>query len=146
MITQLTSLEELNLSGNPTLKKNLPIELRKLASLSKLRHLSIEDLYLEFLPFELVQLPALEQLDFLRGNRFDSIPKDILQRNLKGILLYLKGLQTERALWNKVKLMFVGQEGVGKTSLLESFKIGPKKNLQNLSTDGIDMGVSFSTY
>jgi hypothetical protein len=142
MITQLVQLEELNLSNNP-IKKNLSIELRKLTPL-KIKRLNIEDNALDFLPFELCQLTTLQSLDFLKGNRLDSIPKDILGRSLNGIMLYLKGLQTEKAVWNKIKLMFVGQEAVGKTSLLECFRSGLKKlasPVMNLSTDGIDIGI-----
>jgi GTPase SAR1 family protein len=58
-------------------------------------------------------------------------------------MAYLKGLLQQAATWKEIKLLFVGEEGVGKSSLLESFQNSKHKMKkdpgQNLATDGIAM-------
>jgi GTPase SAR1 family protein len=83
----------------------------------------------------------------LAGNPLSTIPNEVLNLGLKAILAYLKELEGGSESYSKVKLMFVGEANVGKTSLVSSFvNINRKKKDRkevpaqpNIATDGIDI-------
>lgn len=113
-----------------------------LPACKKAAAINLSFLGLESLPVELIQL---DQLKFLKtdGNPLTTMPQELRTATPDRIMAYLKGLQTQAATWKEVKLLFVGEEGVGKSSLLESFQ-NPKHKMkkevgQNLATDGIAM-------
>lgn len=113
---------------------------------------------MQMLPTFLVELSTLE-LHF-EGNPLNCIPPQIKSKGYKDvriiilfvivlisiqILIYLKQLKEGSAPWGRMKLMLVGQEGVGKTSLLQSIQQKTRSDVtQLLSTDGIEIS-SFVT-
>lgn len=73
------------------------------------------------LPFFLTQMTNLKEVR-LEGNPLESIPTEVKEGGLKRLLVYLRQLEVSRVKWNRVKLMFVGKEAVGKTTLLRAFR------------------------
>jgi GTPase SAR1 family protein len=78
----------------------------------------------------------------LEENPLKSFSKEITKQGTKGVMGFLQEAKNGTIEWKDVKVMFVGEEGVGKTSLLTCFKNSTnklKKGARNLSTNGIEM-------
>jgi hypothetical protein len=82
-----------------------------------LRQLDLSDNELTALPSFLANIKGLVKLD-ISGNPLESIPSEVKSGSLKGILVYLRQLAKSQAKWARIKLMLVGKENVGKTTLL----------------------------
>jgi internalin A len=138
-IGQLSHLRHLVLSDNKL--SQLP---REIANLSELTHLSLDNNQLSEIPLEIAQLSQLTRLD-LRGNPL-PIPPEILNKVTEPatILNYYKELQkakSKRSL-NEIKMLVVGQGGVGKTSLIKRLmdeSLNPDEN----KTEGINVRKCF---
>lgn len=137
-ILNLHNLERLSLSGNrfeafPMIVLNLP-KLKKLsirgndlrtvpAEIDRLKYLENLDLSknkIKSIPYQLGNLKKLEKLD-LRENLLE-IPMEILNKykQAQEILTFLlPGSGIKMRPLNEVKLVIVGQGGVGKTSIIE---------------------------
>lgn len=110
----LTNLTDLDLSFNRF--TDLPLFLRKL---TKLERLNLEE----------------------TKNHITNPPKSVVDRGLKSIMGYFSDLLSGEPCY-RMKLMFVGQENVGKSSLLHALmNLKNKKRVKrgNISTDGIDI-------
>jgi GTP-binding protein EngB required for normal cell division len=94
------------------------------SQLQHLTHLNVSANQLETLPYQLTLLPNLlstsDSLD-LRQNPFPAIPSEIVAQGSEAIISFLRLVHTWSAPWRRVKLVFVGDEKVGKTSLLKVF-------------------------
>lgn len=157
-LLKATHLMKLTLKGNRL--SILPAEISKLTELVTL---DLRDNELEMLPPELGFLTNLKKLK-LCGNPLRTPPQELREsagHKAAKILGYLRDLHHGQELVYRVKLMFVGQENVGKTTLLsllrkkyksKSFKVNQNfkttatimrsksgKLEQFLSTDGIDI-------
>lgn len=163
-IGRLDNLLHLDLSGNdltalPTsighlgrlqtlqLNRNKLTELpERMSRLSNLRTLDLEDNRLTHLPPELGRLFNLQELR-VSGNPLVSPPQEVALQGTRAILTYLReNLRASRQQWTS-KLLFVGEGGVGKTSLLRSLK-GESFDPQQSTTHGIEirkLGVSHPT-
>ena len=83
------------------------------------------------------------------NNPLDFIPVEVVDRGKDAVLKYLLDLMGGDQLSQRLKLMFVGVENVGKTSLLRALREGPslRSKLKKLvtgkgvrqSTEGIDI-------
>ena len=74
-------------------------------------------------------------------NHITNPPKSVVDRGLKSIMGYFSDLLSGEPCY-RMKLMFVGQENVGKSSLLHALmNLKNKKRVKrgNISTDGIDI-------
>ncbi len=71
-------------------------------------------------------------------NPLKTPPPEIMKQGVKAILGYLKELADGSEPCYRMKLMIVGQENVGKTTLLRNLK-GVKAKEDTISTDGIDI-------
>ena len=180
-VLELTTLERLDLSFNQIanippgidqLKKlrclfaesnrirSLPLSIEALAS--ELVELRLDKNELSFLPVELVNFTELKVLS-VDQNGLEAIPKSVVREVVaslgspKRMQKYLQDLLDFSKMFNRLKLMFVGDGGVGKTTLLacfdkekpgaddeekpaatkrESVSIGKQTNI---ATDGIDI-------
>ena len=144
------TLSSMNLSHNRL--SELPASI---SQLSNLTHLDVSRNQLENLPPSIALLDHLSALD-LSGNPLGGIPLFVLNTGVGAILEYysdiLEGV-TEVCL--ETKLLIVGEENVGKTSLINNL-IGKRtqtlrcsslpasgKEAPNVSTHGIDV-IAFS--
>ncbi|EGC33244.1 hypothetical protein DICPUDRAFT_49056 [Dictyostelium purpureum] len=131
-VTQMCShLVELDLSDNRI--EVLPADIQLLKSL---RILILRGNLLEDIPLEICYLGDLKILE-LQDNPLSNFPNSVVQSGTKNLLLFCKNILERKKCetWNKVKLMFVGQEGVGKTSLCQALK-GSKKKKAELQVSG----------
>ncbi|EGC38713.1 hypothetical protein DICPUDRAFT_148631 [Dictyostelium purpureum] len=122
-IGSIQTLTELDLSNNRI--KDLPPQIGKLSNLSIL---NLTNNQLEYLPWQLSQLTKLKLLN-ITGNQisFDNsgkitIPDVLSGEGLTGLLKYLKLSSTKEKPCMRMKLMLVGQENVGKTSIAKCLK------------------------
>jgi len=78
-------------------------------------------------------------------------PPEVTSKNVKVILGYLRDLAKGAEAIYRVKVMMVGQENVGKTTLLKMIKrrrvkkASKKTSIKTISTDGIDIEGSFTS-
>eukprot|EP00026_Physarum_polycephalum_P000501 Phypoly_transcript_00502.p1 GENE.Phypoly_transcript_00502~~Phypoly_transcript_00502.p1 ORF type:complete len:1390 (-),score=279.22 Phypoly_transcript_00502:293-4462(-) len=133
-IFSLPSLITLDVSYN--LLSDLPPTILQFKTLSEL---NLEHNRFLMLPSFLASMANLVEVA-LEGNPLTCIPPQIKGKGYKDIAVYLKQLQDGCAIWGRMKLMLVGQEGVGKTSLLQCIQKKAKSEVtQLLSTDGIEI-------
>ena len=145
-ISNLTALEQLELQNN------------RLTSISpgvgKLDNLSLFDVSnndIRHIPATVGYLTKLNQSHqfFFKGNnKLRTPPKPIVEAGLSEVFVYLKSLLEGAKRCYRMKIMVVGQENVGKTSLLRCLtkkthvdeELKKATNLDSVSTDGIDIG------
>jgi len=137
-----TSLTSLNLSKNHI--KEIPETISRLTSLQTLR---LDANALNNLPTEIGELESLKKFR-IENNPLNELAKDVvwemMRKGSKVVLSYLRQRRMESS-WSQMKLMFLGQEGVGKTSLIRCFVRQSKDEANQLSgdtvsTDGIQIG------
>ncbi|EFA78013.1 leucine-rich repeat-containing protein [Heterostelium album PN500] len=133
-ISPLHNLVELNLSNNRL--ENVP---SSIGQLEKLQVLSIQHNQIKELKPSMGLLP-LEHLA-IQGNPLRTPPPEIIAKGTVSILKFLKDLTKGQEECYRMKLMVVGQENVGKTTLIKVLR--DKKKIKtllaqpNVSTDGI---------
>ncbi|ELR14650.1 serine/threonine kinase [Acanthamoeba castellanii str. Neff] len=116
-VKKLKRLKKLNLS-NKRLKK-VP---RWVKYFSGVERLDLSHNELTYLPTYLGHFSNLKKL-LLDANPLESIPAEIRKGKLSGLLSYLRELDKSKGEpWRRVKLLFVGKENVGKTSLLQALQ------------------------
>ena len=131
-------------TGNGTMVDLSNCEIRSLnalavALLTPIRVLDLSNNRLQSLPPELSDLSLLEHV-ILDGNPLMYIPKPFRKSWLK-IRTFLKGIGQKASRWNERKMVLVGEEAAGKSTLLQCLR--SKKHRvsckTNLSTNGIAM-------
>jgi len=153
-ISHLSVLSQLDLRNN-----KLSVFPKEILSLSQLTLLYLSGNQLTLLPPEIVQLVKLKIL-FLQNNRLTKLPPEIAQMNLneipirgnpiveppieiskhgiKAIKSYYKSLSIEKNPLSEVKVLFVGDGGSGKTSLMKRL-LGESFNPMESQTHGINI-------
>eukprot|EP01104_Vermistella_antarctica_P011534 TRINITY_DN3225_c0_g1_i1.p1 TRINITY_DN3225_c0_g1~~TRINITY_DN3225_c0_g1_i1.p1 ORF type:complete len:2234 (+),score=480.91 TRINITY_DN3225_c0_g1_i1:263-6964(+) len=165
-VLELGELTRLDVSYNQI--RTVPLDIFKLAKLTslflqsnKLTFLSpgvgkLRDLgTLDIRDNEIVHVPGVVGFLPLRsetfrysGNKLRTPPKSVREKGHTAVMAYLKELLEGAKPCYRMKMMLVGQENVGKTSLLRclSRTMGVKKkeekkvDINTISTDGIDIG------
>lgn len=163
-ITELENLRELFIYGNKL--TSLPPEISKLKNLTglyinrnnltslpyeisllkNLKKLDIADNKLTELPREILELNLdiewenryRNNIVYLKGNPFDYPPIEIIKMGKGAVLDYLRSLKGEKQEINEVKVLFVGQGGSGKTSLMKRL-VGENFNDKEPQTHGINI-------
>jgi internalin A len=133
-IGNLSNLKELDLSDG-----NLTEIIPAIAKFFNLRKLSLSRNQLKKLPVQLKELEKLKYLD-LRKNRL-PIPPEIVQiRNEPKTILdyYFDSVWGKRSPLNEVKLIFIGQGSIGKTSLVNRIT-HDTFSFEQSKTDGISI-------
>jgi GTPase SAR1 family protein len=138
----LTGLQKLDLSNNRLDEKSFSQDFNW-KRLSALHTLDLRENLFESLP----PLYLLKKLKTLRleDNPLTTIPNSLVasaKKNPKDLMAYLEDLYSGgEAPWNQVKLLILGKEAVGKTSLLRSFlpklRIETMTNGDPVSTNGV---------
>ncbi|ELU16154.1 hypothetical protein CAPTEDRAFT_163864, partial [Capitella teleta] len=153
------TLTALDACGNQLI--SIPSEISMLQNLSELK---VAGNRLKELPPDMGLLKKLWNLDF-SGCPVERTLLAVLggkARKTVAVLSYLKSIKEEAQLYNRMKLMFVGLQGIGKTSLLKQLRREGKSNPtkqqswaqrmgessmksedhrgENLSTVGVDIG------
>ncbi len=142
MIKRITSqivkcmcLRELEFHNNGLIELPMNVGL-----LSKLEVLTLHNNKLSVLPLSISSLSKLRTISF-HSNPLQNIPVDFPQRP-DDVRQYLQAVEQDPVPNTTVKLVLVGQEGVGKTTLLGALKrtfwVLPK-NPNTPKTDGIDV-------
>lgn len=153
-IVQLSALSQLDLRHN-----ELTVFPREIVGLSGLTLLYLSNNQLTQLPPEIVQLGKLKVL-FLQNNQLTRLPPEIAQMNLtqmpvkgnplveppieiaqhgiKAIKSYYKSLSIEKTPLSEVKVLFVGDGGSGKTSLMKRL-LGEPFDPNEPQTHGINI-------
>jgi Leucine-rich repeat (LRR) protein len=144
-ISKLTNLEVLDIAQNKFTA--VPPQLHLLTSLTTFNAAGNR---ITSLPVFLSSMPKLDSLQLDR-NPLKSVPREVLQRGDTDLLVYLREHASGSQDVYRMKLMFVGQGNVGKTSLLNALRQGRKKKglrqllkgddtkKRNVATDGIDI-------
>lgn len=112
-LAQLEELQVLNLSGNQLTEVSFGI-----LQLKALRKLDLSRNKLSEIPESITQIDALEELN-VKNNPLREPPIEIADRGIEAIRNYFASRSGEvlRPL-NEVKVLFVGEGGAGKTSLV----------------------------
>ncbi len=132
-ILQLTELTRLFLSNNKLTE--LP---RDIIRLSKLRLLYLASNQLTVLPPEISELNRLTQIT-IGNNPLVEPPIEIAAQGIKAIRAYYDSLKKEtRIPLSELKVLFVGDGGSGKTSLMKRL-LGEPFNLGEPQTHGINI-------
>jgi hypothetical protein len=107
------------------------------ALFGRVRTLDLRNNRLQILPPELSDLLLLDRV-LLDGNPLMYIPKPV-RKSWSQIRTYLKGVGQKASRWNERKVVLVGEEASGKTTLLQCLKAkkGKTSCRTNLSTNGI---------
>ena len=164
-ICNLQNLEELYVNNNHL--TSLPVSIGMLTNLQildaasnkistfpeqlhlcqNLRILNFKHNKLTSLPSSFLSLKKLESV-CVSHNPVKGIPKEIVERGDRDLIHYLENMIDGSTKVYRMKLMVVGQENVGKTSLLRCLKKTTdkksgkvKKDEHNVATDGIDIQV-----
>ncbi|KAM9958044.1 hypothetical protein ACTFIW_013020 [Dictyostelium discoideum] len=130
-IGSLKSLERLDLSFNKQINK-IPKELGLLVRLKSLNVLGSNKI--NELPSFLSTLPLLEQLDFSRDT-IKSPPKEITSKGFTHIIGYLKDLFEGTETLSHIKLMVLGSEKTGRSSLVKALTKSQTKSLSRQSAN-----------
>jgi len=132
-ILRLTELTLLYLSNNKLTE--LP---RDIIRLSKLKVLYLSDNQLTALPPEITQLSGLTQIP-VKNNPLVEPPIEIAKHGIKAIRTYYDSLKKEaRIPLSELKVLFVGDGGSGKTSLMKRL-LGEPFNPSEPQTHGINI-------
>lgn len=88
----------------------------------------------------MAQLAFIEKVN-LTGNSLKFLPVEIRNDNWPKIQKYLVSIQNRAAKWRERKLIFVGEEGTGKSTLIQCFLTKKNKTdcKKNVATDGIQI-------
>lgn len=138
----MTKLQYIDLSNN--LITHIPPRIECLVNLKTLK---LRENKLNSLPSSLATLP-LQKLA-LERNPLESIPTEVTSRGLTTLMGYLRQMEGQANTWKRIKLLVLGEEATGKTSLLKSLQVKNKTNRKSflkrinhkpLSTDGLIVG------
>jgi serine/threonine protein kinase/GTPase SAR1 family protein len=130
-LLNMRDLTSLNLSNNAL--TGLPTEIGAMCALTQL---NLADNHLDALPASMGNLTNLKDLN-LKHNPMTTVPEEVMKKGTQRLIQYLKEIQAPTKTWNRIKLVVVGQENVGKTHLVR--RLQKKEYPKNISTDGIDI-------
>ncbi len=132
-ISHLKNLTRLNLSNNQVANIS-----EKISNLKSLKYLDLSTNKLTHLSEKIANMRSLKVLH-LEDNPFDLLPPEIIARGIESIRNFIKELEKKDYLY-EVKLIIVGEGGVGKTCLTkalldENFKLGDIDSTEGINID-----------
>lgn len=142
MLSKFKHMEKLNLCGS---------EIKDISFIKDLKHLTSLDLRYNKIN-KLEEIIAEVELEIniahkdwsnkpgilLHGNPIEDPPIEILKMGIEAIRVYFKSLKGEKRALNEVKVLLVGDGGVGKTSLVKRL-FGQTINKNEPQTHGINV-------
>ena len=130
----LTNLKQLLLSQNSI--SNVPSSIIKLSSLQLL---DVSHNNLSSLPPNIGMMREITELALRGNNHLKTPPADVIAEGTDSILRFFRDLLETAEPCYRLRLMLVGQENVGKTTLLRILMKERHAADQNISTDGVDI-------
>jgi len=131
-LSQLTNLKLLDVTNNQL--RSLP---DWIGQLTNLQSLAVVNNQLSNLPKSIVQLTNLLSLELFGNPDLNLPPEVIYGGNAQQIITYyVENVITQSRPLNEVKLLVIGQGGVGKTSIVSALR-GEEFNKNTPKTDGI---------
>ena len=127
--------------------KSIPPELIRIflanqdsAMVSRIRCFNFKHNEIQNIPQELLDLPDYVDIK-LEGNPLDMIPDAYRRSNWLKVREYLMSIRDRAKQWRDCKLLLLGQESAGKSTLLKCLMNKKSKSQckQNLSTNGISI-------
>lgn len=145
-ISDVSSLKELTNLNVLILRNNQISVISSIKSLSGLTMLDLRHNKLSELPREILDLDMEIKWEddgsgkgiFLDGNPLESPPVEIAKKGTEAVKAYFDSLEGEKKALNEVKLLLVGDGGVGKTSLMKRLLNEPF-NAKEPQTHGINI-------
>lgn len=132
-LESLAELTQLDVSNNFISEISTAV-----SRLTRLEVLDISTNRIDVPPVALTTIPKLRKLKF-KGNPFQFVPNSV-QKNDREFLKYLTQLKESTIQWKKLKLLIVGEENVGKSTLLRCLQSFPNLEgvaSENISTNGV---------
>ena len=106
--------------------------------LKKVKALDFRNQKAELFPTWMKYLPDSVRLN-VDGNPLSFVPSSVKKGGTKSILQYVKDMDDGgRLKWTKAKILVLGKEGTGKTTLYHCVR-GDKKYSKNVSTNGVEI-------
>lgn len=129
----LESLEELDLSENYF--NEVP---SFIFYLKKLKSLKLNNNFLQTLPEEITNFDfsSYEVKSWIEGNLFIEPSEEIISKGIPAIKIYFNDMKEETQQVNEIKILFVGDGGAGKTSLVNRLVLNDF-NSEEEKTNGI---------
>lgn len=114
-LKNLVLLEEIDLSENSF--SEIPLFI---LNLKFLRSLKLSNNNLKYLPEEIVNFnfSKYEVASWVKGNDFIEPSEEIITGGLEAIKVYFEDMKEETLQVNEIKVLFIGDGGAGKTSLI----------------------------
>jgi small GTP-binding protein len=161
-ISDISTLQKLINLRNLHLNSNQISDTSALQMLTNLATLRLGSNQIKSFPKELLRLHLEVNIKkdygrgslFLEENPIESPPLEVMAQGNKAIAEYFKALEEEKRELNELKILFVGDGGAGKTSLIkkmlfnnfdkhESMTHGIRINDKALSIDGVEIRAHF---
>lgn len=131
-LLSLTGLSNLDLRGN-----RLEMLPQEVVHLTNLTTLDLSDNQLNGLPARIVDFPSLSNL-YLEDNPLTSPPLEIGRQGFPAVRQYFAALERESQMLDEVRILLLGEQGSGKTSLIRCL-LDEEFNTEERPTNGISI-------
>jgi len=130
-LTDISTITELKKLTHLNLRNNQLTDISRIKELKNLTKLNLMENQISHLPIEVAQLGMEVKWSlsffysngiFLEGNPMESPPVEIVKQGTKAVLNYFKEIESESVQLLESKILIVGDDGVGKTTLMRKLE------------------------